>query len=81
MRLALTLGALLLAPALAAAAPSAPAFTVTLLDGSGHFDSRAHIGKHVLVVRFQASWCKVCNEEAEMIERSTRSTARAGSRW
>lgn len=69
MRLVLTLGALLLAPAFAGAAPSAPAFTVTLLDGTGHFDSRAHIGKHVLVVRFQASWCKVCNEEAEMIER------------
>ena len=53
----------------AAAAPAAPAFTVTLLDGSGHFDSRAQIGKHLLVVRFQASWCKVCNEEAAGIER------------
>jgi cytochrome c biogenesis protein CcmG/thiol:disulfide interchange protein DsbE len=59
----------LLVAAPAAAAPAAPAFTVTLLDGSGHFDSRAHIGKDVLVVRFQASWCKVCNEEAAGIER------------
>jgi cytochrome c biogenesis protein CcmG/thiol:disulfide interchange protein DsbE len=69
MRLALTLGALLLAAAPAAAAPAAPAFHVTLLDGPGHFDSRAHLGKHVLVVRFQASWCKACNEEAEAFER------------
>jgi cytochrome c biogenesis protein CcmG/thiol:disulfide interchange protein DsbE len=67
-RLLIALGCLLLA-APAAAAPAAPAFTVTLLDGSGHFDSRSHIGKHVLVVRFQASWCKVCNEEAAGIER------------
>ena len=37
--------AVLLAAAPALAAPAAPAFTVTLLDGRGHFDSRAHIGK------------------------------------
>ena len=67
-RLLITLACLALA-APAAAAPAAPAFTVTLLDGSGHFDSRAQIGKHLLVVRFQASWCKVCNEEAAGIER------------
>ena len=69
MRLAFTLGALLLAAGPAVAAPAAPAFTVALLDSSGHFDSRAHLGKHVLVVRFQASWCKVCNEEAATFER------------
>ena len=69
MRVAIGLAALLLAAAPAAAAPAAPAFTITRLDGSGHFDSRAHIGKHVLVVRFQASWCKVCVEEAGGIER------------
>ena len=69
MRVPVALGVLLLAAAPAAAAPAAPAFTVTLLDGSGHFDSRAHLGKHVLVVRFQASWCKVCNEEAPGLER------------
>jgi thiol-disulfide isomerase/thioredoxin len=67
-RLLITLACLVLA-APAAAAPAAPAFTVTRLDGSGHFDSRAQIGKHLLVVRFQASWCKVCNEEAAGIER------------
>lgn len=58
-------------PALAAP-PSAPAFTLTLLDGSGTFDSRALIGKKVLVVRFQASWCKACADEAPMIERTYR---------
>ncbi|MEX2223147.1 MAG: TlpA disulfide reductase family protein, partial [Candidatus Rokuibacteriota bacterium] len=26
-------------------------------------------GKHILVVRFQASWCKVCNQEAAGFER------------
>jgi peroxiredoxin len=56
------------APALAATG-SAPAFTLPLLDGSGTFDSRAVIGKKVLIVRFQASWCKVCAQEAAMIER------------
>jgi len=55
-------------PALAAT-PSAPAFTLSLLDGSGNFDSRTLIGKKILVVRFQASWCKVCAQEAAMIER------------
>jgi len=56
------------APAMAAT-PSAPAFSLPLLDGSGTFDSRALIGKKVLIVRFQASWCKVCAQEAAMIER------------
>jgi len=58
---------LLAAPALAA--PSAPAFTLRVLDGSGTVDSRAFIGKKILVVRFQASWCKVCVEEAPGVER------------
>ena len=69
MRLPIALGTLLLLAAPAAAAPAAPAFTITRLDGAGPFDSRAHIGKHVLVVRFQASWCKVCGEEAPGLER------------
>lgn len=56
----------LAAPALAA--PSAPAFTLKLLDHAGTFDSRALIGKKILVVRFQASWCKVCAQEAPGIE-------------
>jgi peroxiredoxin len=61
--------ALALAASPAVAAPSAPALAFRLLDGSGTFDSRALIGKKVLVVRFQASWCKVCAEEAAGIER------------
>jgi len=65
--IAVLAGILAAAPALAA--PSAPAFTVKRLDGSGTFDSRAVIGKQVLVVRFQASWCPVCAEEAPGIER------------
>jgi len=55
---------LLFAAAPALAAPAAPAFTLQLLDGPRTFDSRTLIGKKVLVVRFQASWCKVCAEEA-----------------
>ena len=66
--LLLALGWLALA-APAAAAPAAPAFSFVALDGSGHFDSRAQLGKHVMVVRFQASWCKVCNQEAAAMER------------
>jgi thiol-disulfide isomerase/thioredoxin len=53
----------------ALAAPSAPAFTIVTLDGAGTFDSRSLIGKKILVVRFQASWCKVCADEAAGIER------------
>ena len=78
MRVAIALGALLLLAAPVAAAPAAPAFTITRLDGSGHFDSRAHIGKHVLVVRFQASWCKVCVEEAAGLERVYRKYQASG---
>jgi thiol-disulfide isomerase/thioredoxin len=65
----LTAFTLLLCAAPALAAPSAPAFSVKLLEGGKTFDSRSRIGKKVLVVRFQASWCKVCVEEAPVIER------------
>jgi cytochrome c biogenesis protein CcmG/thiol:disulfide interchange protein DsbE len=78
MRPALALAVLLLGAAPAAAAPAAPAFTITRLDGAGTFESRAHIGKHILVVRFQASWCKVCNEEAAGIERVYRKYKASG---
>jgi peroxiredoxin len=61
--------ALIVAAVPAVAAPSAPAFTLRLLDGAGTFDSRTLIGKKVLIVRFQASWCKVCMEEAAALER------------
>ena len=38
------------------AAESAPTFTLSLIQGGKVFDSKAEIGKRVLVVRFQASW-------------------------
>ncbi len=60
--------ALLLLAAPAAAAPAAPAFALTTLGGK-RIDSRALMGKNVLVIRFQASWCKVCAAEAPGIER------------
>lgn len=76
-RLLLSLVCLLLA-APAAAAPAAPAFTVTPVNSPGPIESRSQIGKHVMVVRFQASWCKVCNEEAAGIERIYRKYRTSG---
>ena len=52
--------------------PTAPAFTLRLLDGKKTLDSRAYLGKSVLVVRFQASWCKACVREAPGFERAYR---------
>jgi peroxiredoxin len=63
------LAALVLAPAPAAAAPAAPALRVPLLTGGETFDSRGIIGKKVLVLRFQASWCKTCAAQAAGIQR------------
>jgi cytochrome c biogenesis protein CcmG/thiol:disulfide interchange protein DsbE len=54
------------------AGPAAPAFTLKLLDGKKTLDSRAYLGKKVLVVRFQASWCAVCVREAPGLERTYR---------
>lgn len=53
----------------AAAAPAAPAVRVPILQTGGTFDSRALIGKKVLVLRFQASWCKTCATQAAGLER------------
>lgn len=64
-RLALALAALLLALAPAAtAAPAAPGFKVKILDAPRTLDSRDLIGKKLLVVRFQASYCKPCARES-----------------
>jgi cytochrome c biogenesis protein CcmG/thiol:disulfide interchange protein DsbE len=51
------------------AAPVAPAFTLRLLDSRRTFDSRDALEKKVLVVRFQASWCRPCVREAPELER------------
>jgi peroxiredoxin len=56
------------APA-AAAPPAAPAVRMPLLKGGETFDSRALIGKKVLVLRFQASWCKTCAAQAAGLQR------------
>ena len=48
----------------AAAAPAAPGFKARLLDGKASLDSRDLIGRKVLVLRFQASWCKPCMKES-----------------
>ena len=46
------------------AAPAAPGFKVTMVDGKTTLDSRELIGKKVLVLRFQASYCKPCAKES-----------------
>jgi peroxiredoxin len=53
----------------AAAAPAAPAFRAPLLDGSGSVDSGGLIGKKIVVLRFQASWCKPCGRESAALDR------------
>jgi len=53
----------------AEAAPAAPAFRVTLLDRAEVVDSREHFGERVIVLRFQASWCKRCVAESAALSR------------
>lgn len=66
----LLLSALLLAVAVSGeAAPTAPGFTVKLLDGKTTLDSRDLIGKKILVLRFQASYCKPCAKESPGLAR------------
>lgn len=73
---ALLLALTLAPPALAAAA--APAFTLRLLDSRRVFDSRQAIEKMVLVVRFQASWCRPCAREGPALEHLYRRYRRLG---
>ena len=51
------------------AAPAAPGFKVRLMDGKTSLDSRDLIGKKILVLRFQASYCKACAKEAPALGR------------
>jgi peroxiredoxin len=67
--LALGLVALAAATSAASAAPAAPGFRVRLLDSGQTLDSRDLIGKKILVVRFQASYCKPCARESAGLAR------------
>jgi peroxiredoxin len=64
------LAALLALTSTSAAAPAAPGFKVRLLDGRS-LDSRDLIGKSILVLRFQASYCKPCARESPALARLT----------
>jgi peroxiredoxin len=50
------------------AAPAAPGFKVKTLDGRV-IDSLELIGKKVVVLRFQASYCKACARESAALSR------------
>ena len=65
--LALALALVSVVPALAA--PAAPGFRVKLFDSPRTFDSREMMGKKVVVLRFQASYCKSCVRETEALAR------------
>lgn len=65
----LALAALALLSSAAAAAPAAPGFRVRLLDSGKSVDSRELIGKKILVLRFQASYCKPCARESAGLAR------------
>jgi thiol-disulfide isomerase/thioredoxin len=65
----LSLAALTLLASAAAAAPAAPGFRVRLLDSGKTVDSRELIGKKILVLRFQSSYCKPCARESPGLAR------------
>jgi thiol-disulfide isomerase/thioredoxin len=65
MRRPLLALAVLLSLAVAAhAAPAAPGFRVKLIGGGRSIDSRELIGKKIIVLRFQASYCRPCVKES-----------------
>jgi peroxiredoxin len=68
VRVALLALALLTLAFSVAAAPAAPGFKVRLVDGRT-LDSRDLIGKKILVLRFQASYCKPCVRESAALGR------------
>ena len=69
MPLLLALALALLSVVQALAAPAAPGFRVKLLDSPRTFDSREMMGKKVVVLRFQASYCTPCVRESDAFAR------------
>ncbi len=67
--MALALTGLIVFASLAEAAPAAPGFRVRLLDSGRTVNSRDLIGKKILVLRFQASYCKPCARESAALAR------------
>ena len=67
--MALSLIGLTAFASVAAAAPAAPGFRVRLLDATRTVNSRDLIGKKILVLRFQASYCKPCARESPALAR------------
>jgi peroxiredoxin len=63
------LGLALLGAAAGHAEPAAPGFKVKVLDAPLTIDSRDLIGKKLLVMRFQASYCKPCARESQAFGR------------
>ncbi len=68
LALALAAGALP-GPGQADNPPDAPALRVQLLDSKRVVDSRELTGQNVLVVRFQASYCRACAKESRAFGR------------
>jgi peroxiredoxin len=64
----LVLAALLALAGAAGAAPAAPGFKVKTLDGQT-IDSKGLIGRKVIVLRFQSSYCKPCVKESPELSR------------
>lgn len=54
------------------AEPAAPGFKARLLDSGETVDTRELIGKKIVVLRFQASYCKACRRESAALGRLAR---------
>ena len=68
-RRACALALLIAMVTVAEAAPTAPGFRLTTLDGRRTLDSNELIGKKIVVLRFQASYCKPCAKESAALNR------------
>jgi peroxiredoxin len=67
-RALLTLAALLSLAVAAHAVPAAPGFRLKTLEGRA-VDSNELIGKKIVVLRFQASYCKPCARESRALSK------------